>query len=192
MSRFPPLLPSQLSPEQHAAYDEQAKIAQSLFGDKFIYKNDDSAFIGPFGPLLYTPTLVGPFMELIVELPKISGLPPAARETAILATGSAFKAGYELYAHGNVATSTSLSDRQIELIKKGEKPEGTDKLDNACDIAFDVAMKLSKEQGPLSDVMWKKASDAFGMEGAAALIHFVGFYAYTSIFLNGVAAPVPE
>ena len=189
MSRYPPIPPSQLNPDQHAAYDESTRIAQDMFGDKFIYKNDDGAFIGPFGPLLYTPSLVDPFFKMAAELGQIPGLPAAARETAILATGSTFKAGYELYAHGKVAASTSLTERQISSIKEGKKPDG---LDEACQVAFDVAVELSQKQGPLSDETFQQASKALGQHGTAALIHYVAFYAYTSVFLNGVAAPVPE
>jgi len=111
-----------------------------LFGDKFIYKNSDGAFIGPFGPLLYTPSLVDPFFRMAAELGQIPGLPAAASETTIMATGSTFKAGYELYAHGKVAASTSLTERQISSIKEGKKPDG---LDEACQVAFDVALELS-------------------------------------------------
>lgn len=192
MSRYPPLAPSELSPAQHKAYDEQTEIAQSTFGDKFIYKNKDGAFVGPFGPLLYTPGLVDPFMKMVVELGKVPGLPAEARETAILATGSTFKAGYELYAHGKVAESTKLSEKQISLIKEGKKPEGPDNLDEACEIAFDVAIELSRKQGPLSDELFSRAYKKLGQEGTAALIHYVALYAYTCVFLNGVAAPVPE
>ena len=189
MSRYPPILPSKLTSEQHAAYVEQTSIAQKTFGDKFIYKNQDGAFIGPFGPLLYTPNLVDPFMKMVVELGKCPGLPAAARETAILATGSTFSAGYELYAHGKVAEGTNLTKDQITAIKGGKQP--TD-LEEDCKVAFDVAIELSKKQGPLSDETFERAQKAFGKEGTAALLHYVALYAYTCVFLNGVAASVPE
>lgn len=144
--RYPPIPPSQLSADQHAAYDEQSRLAQNTFGDKFLYKNKDGAFIGPFGPLLYTPSLVTPFMNMVIELGKCTGLPGPARETAILATGSTFKAGYELYAHGKVAQSTHLSDDQISQIKDGQKPALGGAFDKACDTAFDVAIELSRKQ----------------------------------------------
>jgi len=189
MSRYPPIPPSQLNPEQHAAYDDASQTAQNIFGDKFIYKNDDGAFIGPFGPLLYTPNMVDPFFKMVVEVGKCAGLPAAAKETAILATGSTFQAGYELYAHGKVAASTSLTEEQIASIKDGKKPDG---LDEACQVAFDVAIELSRKQGPLSDETFARAEKTLGKEGTAALFHYVGLYAYTCIFLNGAAAPVPE
>ncbi|KAK5942978.1 hypothetical protein PMZ80_003983 [Knufia obscura] len=189
MSRYPPIPPSELNSEQHAAYDESSRIAKDIFGDKFIYKNDDGAFIGPFGPLLYTPNMVNPFFKMVVELGKCPGIPAAAKETAILATGSTFKAGYELYAHGKVAEGTSLTGEQISNMKGGKKP---DDLDESCQVAFDVAIELSRKQGPLSDETFQRASKTLGKQGTAALIHYVALYAYTCIFLNGVAAPVPE
>ncbi|KAN0122452.1 hypothetical protein V8E51_000778 [Hyaloscypha variabilis] len=52
------------------------------------------------------------------------GLPAAARETAILATGSHYQAPYEIYAHEHVAlANTPLSKEQINMIKRGKKPK---------------------------------------------------------------------
>ena len=192
MSRYPAIPPSKLAADQRKAYDKQSEIAQSTFGDKFLYKDQDGAFIGPFGPLLYTPNLVDPFMKMVVELGKCPGLPANARETAILATGSTFKAGYELYAHGKVAASTNLSDQQISLIKQGKKPDGNETLNDACSVAFDVAIELSRKQGPLSDETFAKAEKQLGREGTEELIHYVALYAYTCDFQNGDAAPVPD
>ncbi|CAF9910401.1 hypothetical protein IMSHALPRED_009189 [Imshaugia aleurites] len=191
MSRYPPIPPSSLTTEQYKAYDEASDICSSVFGDKFLYKNEDGAFIGPFAPLLFTPTLVDPFFKLVVELGKLPGLPGPAREISILATGSRFKAKYELYAHERVAASTSLTAAQIDSVKSGKKPFGDDALDEQGNVAFDVAMELSHKQGPMTDANWKRAEHAFGKEGAAALIHYVGVYAYTCVLLNGVDAPVP-
>lgn len=192
MSRYPPIPPSSLSPEQHEAFDEASDICSNMFGDKFLYKNQDGAFIGPFAPLLYTPSIVHPFFKLVVELGKLPGLPAPAREVAILATGSSFKSKYELYAHERVAASTSLTKSQIHSVKNGKKPFRDDTLNEQCEVAFDVAIELSHKQGPMSDANWKRAEKAFGRDGTAALIQYVAVYAYTCVLLNGVDAPVPN
>lgn len=192
MSRYPPIPPSSLTTEQHKAYDEASEICSNVFGNKFLYKNEDGAFIGPFAPLLYTPSLVDPFFKLVVELGKLPGLPGPAREIAILVTGSRFKSKYELYAHERVAASTRLTTAQISSVKSGEKPLGDDALDEQGDVAFDVAIELSHKQGPMTDANWERAVYAFGKEGTAALIQYVGVYAYTCVLLNGVDAPVPD
>lgn len=192
MSRYPPVPPSSLTTEQRKAYDEASEICSNVFGDKFLYKTKDGAFIGPFAPLLYTPSLIDPFFKLVVELGKLPGLPGPAREVAILATGSRFKSKYELYAHERVAASTSLTAAQIESVRSGKKPLGDDALDEQGNVAFDVALELSHSQGPMSGANWKRAEHAFGNEGTAALIQYVGVYAYTCVLLNGVDAPVPK
>lgn len=192
MSRYPPIPPSSLSSEQHKAFDEASDICSNMFGDKFLYKDDNGAFIGPFAPLLYTPAIVDPFFKLVVELGKLPGFPAPAREVAILATGSVFKSKYELYAHERVAASTNLSKAQIVAVKSGQKPSGSDALDEQCEVAFEVARELAGKHGPMADATWKKAEGAFGKEGAAALIQYVAIYGYTCILLNAVDAPVPN
>jgi 4-carboxymuconolactone decarboxylase len=121
--RYPPIPPSQLTPEQHKAYDEGSETAEKLFGHSgFLYKNEDGAFIGPFAPLLYTPKLLSVFFELVTELGNVSGFSAKAKETVILATGSHFKADYEMYAHGKIAERKSdLTDAQIRSIKEGDQ-----------------------------------------------------------------------
>ncbi len=192
MSRYPPIPPSSLSSEQHKAFDEASDICSNMFGDKFLYKDNDGAFIGPFAPLMYTPTIVDPFLKLVVELGKLPELPVPAREVAILATGSIFRAKYEIYAHERVAASTNLTETQIDQVKSGKKPSGKDALDEQCIVACDVAIELSNKQGPMTDATWTRAEKVFGRKGAAALFQYVGVYAYTCVLLNAVDAPVPN
>lgn len=193
MSRFPPIHPDSLTPEQKARHEETSQMTESLFGDpstsKFLYKDSTGAFIGPFAPLLYTPSLMEPWVKLNVALSKLSTLPAAASEVAILATGSVYQAKYELYAHELVAEATYLSAGQIAQVSKGVKPEG---LDRECEVAFDVALKLARGGGPLDEELWTRAVEALGRDGVAALMHYVGMYAYVCIVLNAADVPIPE
>lgn len=151
----------------------------------------DGAFLGPFAAFLYTPKDVAiHFLKLFKIMGQIPGLPSSARETAILATGEHFGAAYEMYAHKQVAiTSKALTGQQAEDIVSGKLPSDADE---DITVAWEVARALSAQKGPLEDKLWSRAKSAFGVEGAAALIHYVGGYAYTSILLNGMDAPVPE
>lgn len=129
-------------------------------------------------------------MQLATELAKIPGLPQNARETAILATGSHYKAAYEIYAHERVAVkSTDLTQEQVDKIKTGTKPSN---LDEKCSVAFDVAIELVTKPGPLSKQSWDKAEKTLGKQGTLALIHYTGYYAYTCVLLNGCDVPVPD
>lgn len=128
-------------------------------------------------------------MSIVVALSKVPDLPKSAREVAILAVGSKYKAVYEIYAHERVAATTGLSKAQIDAIKNGEKPGD---LDEGCNIAFDVTMELVDKPGPLSDTNWKRAVEQFGRRGAFVLANYVGYYMYTCCLLNACDIPLPE
>jgi 4-carboxymuconolactone decarboxylase len=192
-SRFPPIDPSSLPPDQKAAYDEASEVTTKMFGDKFLYKDPStSGFIGPFAPLLSTPSVMSTYLSLAQQLGQLHGLPPKAREVAILTTGSLFQAPYELYAHNAVAESTGLTLAQRQAVSSGKKPEGGDKLGEEEEVAFEFAITLGQGKGQLGDELWARGVELLGKEGCLALIHYVGFYAYTCIFLNGTGMPVPK
>jgi len=114
-----------LNPTQRSAYDTAVSTCEASFGDAFLWRDVNGALIGPFGPLLYVPSIMEPFFNMLHEIGNLPGLAPTVRETAILATGSAFGASYELYADGTFALSvTELSKTQIEAIRSGIKPSG--------------------------------------------------------------------
>lgn len=120
----------------------------------------------------------------------IGGLPATARETTILATGSRYKAVYEIYAHERVAVATTaLNQTQVDQIKMGKKPGD---LDTAAAAAFDVAIALSNKAGPLDARLWEALVKEVGKEGALACVHYVGVYAYTCVLLNACDIGVPD
>lgn len=84
--------------------------------------------------------------------------------------------------------TTSLTKDQIIQIEKGEKPSD---IDQQGSVAFDAAMELVRKPGPLGKEMWEKLMAEFGQEGALALVHYVGVYAYTCVLLNGCDVPLP-
>jgi len=157
---------------------------------RFIYKNDEGSVLGPFAPLLNSPGLCKPYCELFKAMSQIPGLTPKARETVILATGSHYKAAYEIYAHERLALkNTELTKEQINLIKNGQKPKD---LDKGSSVAFDAAIELVAKPGPLKKESWDAVVKELGRKDALALVHFVGMYAYTCILLNGCDVPLPE
>lgn len=190
MSRLPPQTRDELSNQQQDAYDELSSISELAFGpsgSKFSYKDDDGRFIGPFPFFLAAPEPGLSAMRHALMLGKLP-LPPDAKETAILTCGAHFKAAYELYAHENVAKTTTLSEKQIESIKRDEKPDG---LNEQCSTAFDVGQYLCKKPGSLPQGLWYRSVRVLGRDGTVALIHYVGFYAYLCIALNAIGVPVP-
>ncbi len=59
-------------------------------------------------------------------------------------------------------------------------------------VAFDASMELVTNKGQLGKETWEEVIGTFGREGAAALVQFVGLYAYTCVLLTGCDMQVPE
>jgi len=190
MSRLSPITRVNLPPDQQKGHDELTEIANNTFGNKFTWKREDGAMLGPFPAFVAAPEAGIGMLQCLGKISKIPGLSPEAKETAILTTGAHYKAAYELYAHTNVAVKTTkLSKEQVKEIAVGKKPAG---LDEACDVAYDVANYLSRTPGPLEQRLWDRATKVLGKEGTIALVHYVGMYAYTCMVLNAMDAPVPK
>ena len=68
-------------------------------------------------------------------------------------------------------------------------------MDEACSVAYDVAIEMmegSGRRGRLSDEVWGAAERCFGKEGALGLVHYVGYYAYACLLMNGAGVGMPE
>jgi 4-carboxymuconolactone decarboxylase len=197
MSRFPPIPPSALSPEQLHAHEEATAGCLKAFGEsgeRFIWKNKEGALVGPFAPILHAPTVLHPAFEFIAALGKLPGFPPEAREVAILATGATYQCKYELYSHERIAVAhTHLTAAQIEAVKTGKKPSGRDALDEQCEVAFDVAIELANKKGPMSEANWKRAHGGLlPWTVRAALIQYCALYAWACVLMNAADVPAPE
>jgi hypothetical protein len=108
----------------------------------------------------------------------------------ILATAAHYQTAYEIHAHERIALdSTDLTKKQIQLILAGKKPED---LNCASGVAYDAARELLTKPGPLKKEIWDALVKEFSMQGALAVVHYVGNYAYASILMNVVAMPLPE
>ncbi|KAF7194042.1 hypothetical protein HII31_04563 [Pseudocercospora fuligena] len=190
--RIPPRARDELSSEEQSVYDDFSKIAEYGFGkdgEKFRYKDDRGAFVGPYALFTAVPETGKLAMDLVYSLGKLK-IPQDVKETAILACGGHFQAAYELYAHENVAEKAGVLTRsQIDAIKQDRKPAD---LNENCSLAYDIAKRLCSKPGPLPRSQWDESVKAFGKEGTLVLVHYIGFYAYLCIALNAVDVPVPE
>lgn len=185
--RIPLLPPTELSQEQHALYDDmRSGIERNFKGFRAI--NRDGALIGPWNPWLHFPSFGGPVWELVKALSTSPTLPRAVREVAILVTGAHFHSAYELYAHILVAEARGLPERQIATIVAGQRPAD---LTYEEAMAYDVASALVSGS-ILPELVWRRAVETFGEDGAAELIYLVGLYCLVSVILNGFDVPVPE
>ena len=181
--------PADLTPEQKPLYEDMKKGIESNFGG-FTAICKGGELIGPWNPWLAFPRIGRPMWELVKALsdPKTSSLTKTVREIAILATGTAFRSGYELYAHVLMAEMRGLDEKTIVSIVAGQRPEALGE-DECC--AYEVVSSLLRG-GILPELLYMKAVERFGKEGAAELIYLVGLYCMISITLNGFDVPIPQ
>ena len=186
MARLDPIPPDQLDLEQRALYDEmEPMIAEHLKG--FVSHRGDGALVGPFASMLHFPAWGEGAWRQTRSLMDHTGLPKAAHEVAILVTGAALGARYELYAHQAVAEQTDLTPAKIATIAAGERPADLTAQEGT---AYDVAATLMRG-GPLPEATYHAALDAFGQEGLAELVFLIGGYSLVSVLLNAYDVPVP-
>lgn len=193
--RLPPVKREDLPLSEQGSFDSLADLAGNLFGppeqSPFVYRRaSDDAFVGPFPLFLAAPEAGEHSMALFGKIGAIPGLPPDAREVAILTVGAHYQAAYELYAHVNVAKKkVEMAEEIVDAIARGEKP---DVMNEECDVAYEAAKYLVGTPGPLPKELWERSMKVFGKQGTVALVHYVGAYAYTCIMLNAMDCPVPE
>ncbi|KAI1617950.1 AhpD-like protein [Exophiala viscosa] len=149
---------------------------------------DDGTLIGPFGILLHHPPVAESIYSLIKALQTIPGLSSYAKEVVIAVAGARAKCAYENYAHAIIAKRVGISESALSEIHAGKCP---DTLTEEGKAAFALATAAG-DPGVVDQSVWARTVKVLGKDGAAAVVHYTGFYAYVSTILNGFDAKVPE
>jgi hypothetical protein len=184
-SRFP--LDSQTA-EQKAAFAEAERLVLATLGSSFKLKDDQGNLLGPFGILSYTPKTFLPYLNYTSSYTSLTSLTAKERELSVLATASVTKSDYILYAHKSIGISVGLTKRQAEDAADGDTP---DNLSDREEFVYELALKMAKKFGVLSDKQFKEAVDVIGREGIAQLSQVVGGYLLSSVLVNVADVPVP-
>lgn len=185
--RVEPLSPDHLDDDQRTlAAEIRRGVTDHLSG--FVTEREDGALLGPFAPVLRWPVWGRGLWAQSLSLAESTTLPKPIREIAILVTGTAFRAGYELYAHQRMAAQLGVPAATIATIVAGQRPAD---LDAATAAAYDLSAALVRG-GPVPDTTYNAAREAFGEDGAAELVFLVASYCTVSVVLNGFAVPVPD
>ena len=184
--RLKPLLPSELSPLQHALYQQIQDLTKGL--DRgFTMAREDGAMLGPYNPMLHFPQFGSAVWGVNAALTKKTTLPKPIHELVILVTGARFSARYELYAHEFTAAKAGLSQAKIAALASGARPGD---LTEGEAVAFDVATALTRG-AQVPESAYQAAIETFGEAETGELIFLVGFYCLISVLLNGFDVPVP-
>lgn len=174
--RFPSLDMNHLDPQQQALVDH---IANGPRG----------GIRGPFLALLHHPQLAMRVQAVGEHLRFSASVEQELIELVILTTARRWNCQYEWFAHSRIAhTSTALTDEVIEDIRSGRRPEtATDKQK----LAYDMATSLHAN-GELSDEMFARCEQMFGVQGVLDLVCTCGYYTTIAMVLNVAKIPLPD
>jgi 4-carboxymuconolactone decarboxylase len=171
--RLPLLDPQALSAPQMKTYD-RLNTTWVAWADSvpFQSKTADGRLIGPFNPILFSPTISSSFLELQEVEQRNTSLSERVRQVVILAVGAVWKSDYELYAHAAAARKAGISDHAIRILTTGGLP---DELSDQEKIAQRYARQLSAERR-IEAALYKTAEHAFGKQGLVDMIYLIGTY----------------
>jgi 4-carboxymuconolactone decarboxylase len=147
----------------------------------------DGRLIGPFNSALINPAISAKFLELQFAEVANTHLNERVRQVVILAVGAVWRADYELYAHSAAARKAGISEGAIKTLVGGGIP---DELTEDETIAGRVARQLTASHRV--DDLYRKAENAFGIEGLGDIATLVGIYHGVSTTLTMFNVPAPE
>jgi len=185
--RLPAITPTSLTNSQKPLYEDM-KAGVAAKYSTFTTMRKDGAILGPWSAWLHDPDLGYSFWGATQGMTRFRHLPEMVRQIVILVVGSKFRAAYEIYAHGAVASANGMSPQRLATITANLRPAD---LTGEEGIAYDMATALLGG-GVLASPIWESALRTFGEEGAREIVYLVGHYCFISMTLNGFAIPIPD
>ncbi len=187
--RLPLLAESELSGAQSTLYEAMNKdLIPWAKKSGFQASTADGRLLGPFNPLLFSPSVGQGFLEYLAAERKHTSLNAKVREVIILSVGAVWQCAYELYAHTAVAEKAGLERATVEALAAGRTPE---ELSDEQRVAHEFARSLSATH-EIAPELYAHAEEMFGRAGVVDMIHLTSLYMGTSALLNAFAVPVPS
>lgn len=167
MSRLPPLIYEELSPEQQRAF-------QLIAGPR------DGVVNGPFPAWIRLPELCERIQSVSDILRSKTTLKPYIFETLTIIVARWFNAGYMWGAHAGFAIKCGLPESIVDDINNNRHPVFEDDQDQ---IIFDVANILVT--GKLLPIdIYNRAVEMLGIETLIEVVTDIGFYNMIATVLN--------
>jgi 4-carboxymuconolactone decarboxylase len=179
MTRFDILTSEAMSDEQRALTEENQAAGGRLRG-------------GPYWAYLYDPELMRKQMALNDHV-RDSSLDKRVRQIAIMTTVRFWNSEYPWGVQARLAHELGVDAAIIDAINTGERPKFDDSRQAA---AYEVASELLAKKR-LSDELYAKAQELFGLETLIHLVTCIGFYSMHSCTANAFdlvpqgAMPIP-
>jgi 4-carboxymuconolactone decarboxylase len=188
MSRIPLLPPQVLEPDQLCIYKAITQGRRSTGPRDFPLTHPDGSLVGPFNPMLLSPS-VGTALQALGEAIRFSSsLPAAIREVAILTVAVQWRARFEWYAHEQAAQRAGVATSALAALQSGGFPDFDDPKQQ---LAY-TATREVLETGCLQQTTYDKLEMSFGCTGIFELLALTGYYLTLAIVLNGFEIGVPD
>jgi len=177
---MPPRIPL-ISPDSDLT-PEQRRVADGLLGRR------GGRIPGPFRLALHCPAITEVWHPLGEMLRLKSSFPLRLSEFAILIAARAWDNDYIYQAHAPIALGDGLAPEIIDALAKGARP-AFDQPDEAA--LYDYCSELC-ERHAVSDRVYARAVELFGIPGVVELTALVGYYTMVAMTLTAHQMPLPE
>ena len=160
---------------------EQKALAEQMI------KQTRSGLTGPFNPMLRSPEMSKPLMDLYLYFRYKTAIPRSLVEIAILTTGREWNAGFEWFMHYPIAKTEGLSDDFLTQLRDGKRPAPM-KADEA--VVYDFTTELLRTHG-VTDATYQKALALFGEKNVVDLTSLIATYSAYAALINVNKLPLP-
>jgi 4-carboxymuconolactone decarboxylase len=164
-----------MTPDQRKVYDA-------------IVSGPRGALRGPLRAALHRPELADKWQQFGELLRYRTSLPPKLSELAILVTARHCRCDLEWHIHVQMARKAELPDHVIEDLRGDRRPAHADE---EMIIIYDYARELN-DSNRVSDAIYKRALDRFGVVAIVELTALIGYYTMVAMTLNAHEIPLPD
>ncbi len=175
LSRMPPLMRSDMKPEDQAIYDKVAGI------------NRTTPMIGPGGVSLHMPKVAQAMDILNQYLRYDSIIGRRYIEVAILVSAREFDQQYEYTFHETAALSEGAPKATVDAIKNNGPLEALDAKDA---VIIRYGREIMRDHH-LSAATWAEAEAKFTRQGALEIAGIMGDYLLAAVLLHAVDQRLP-
>jgi 4-carboxymuconolactone decarboxylase len=172
VSRLEKLLPSVLTREQTALYEQIVEGPRKTANPSNMIVDENGGLEGPFNAMLLSPALGAALQGLGSAVRFSSSLQPRARELAILMVAHHSASDFEWKAHEALGRSVGLSLDEIDAIRCGRSPVLHDELESA--VVSTVESLVTEND--LDDARFMESTKVLGVAGVFEITTLVGYY----------------
>lgn len=188
-ARFQAPLPGDLDPAQRAVHDAISGGPRAGSARVVPLADDDGRLLGPFGPMLLSPSVGGALQELGARLRYGTALTDRSRELVVLLVAAHEDSAFERYAHERLGRQVGLTETELTELRRAQVPP----LGDPHERAVTEAVQALLLRGDLADDEFAAARESLGVAVLFELMTLVGYYRTLALQLRvlRIGAPPP-